>query len=550
METKIDRDVDVREVWRSTLAILKDRVPEPSFRTWFESTRLSEIKGTNSKMATAMVVVPSSFAAEWLQRRYGRVIADALKMCLAHPAEVAFTVEAPPSHRAIRALDGLPHCNAEIYGYPPERVVPVAVGQSAPLHGAATQTQAKGSNAPGRLSTTLHSRERLEVRGQPGLAGPPAAAGAPEATQATPIPVLNPRYTFDRFLVGRGNQLGASVARRVAEQPGAAYNPLFIYGFRGVGKTHLLQAIGNDAHTRAGLRVMCISALLFDQPSAASRLATPDAFRSIDLLLVDDLHLIAGAGGRAAQRPLAALVEGMLGAGKGVVVTATQPPDSMLALNDALRSRLNAGIVVAIELPDAEMRLRMVSQLALDGGVRVPQTALELLASTGKTMAEICTAWERVSARCLQASAVEGTEEGAGEATERTRTMRVEDVQGVLAELNRVAPPRAHVSPERIIDQVASYFDLEINEMCSASRHRSVMLPRQVAMYLIREQTDRSYEWIAHRFAKQDHTTAMHSCARIAELMETNLEVRQMVLELRQIVFGEHQRSRALQLAG
>jgi chromosomal replication initiator protein len=132
----------------------------------------------------------------------------------------------------------------------------------------------------------------------------------------------------------------------------------------------------------------------------------------------------------------------------------------------------------------------------------------------------------------------------------------VQDVQTALARVRPETRARLQIGPERIIDQVASYFDLETNEMCSSSRERRVMFPRQVAMYLIREQTDCTYEWIAHRFARRDHTTAMHSCGRVQELSETDAEVRQMVLELRQMIFGEHEahelreRARPVELAG
>lgn len=549
--------IDMREVWNSTLAALKEHVPEPSFRTWLEGTRLNEIKGSQTGVPTAVIAVPSTFAAEWLQRRYSRSIAEALKMRLGRSVGVAFTVEAPPARctsRAIRALDGIPYVPYVTHdSRAEEHLMPMAVGQSGPLPLSAGSAPANRAgtypahptpdpNERGQDERMAHSEVRT-LQPERILTGPiRASGGASLHANSSPTPVLNPRYTFDRFLVGRGNQLAASVARRVTEEPGAAYNPLFIYGYRGVGKTHLLQAIGNDAHARMMSRVVCVSAMLFDNPTAASRLAAPDAPRSIDLLLVDDLHLIAGASGRAAQRSLAMLVEVMLATGKGVVVTAPQPPDSMLALHETLRFRLRGGMVVALEMPDAELRLRAVGQLVEQAGVPVGPGVVELLTSCGKSMAELYATWERVMARCGQ-----GDQTGA---LEQTRSVSPQDVQAVLAEIDSEAMLRPHMRPDRIIDQVASYFDLETNELCDASRERRVMVPRQIAMYLIREQTDRPYEWIAHRFGRQDHTTAMHSCARIEGLLETDSEVKQSVLELRQMIFGEHQRSDAIRLAG
>ena len=571
METKTDGAMDVQEIWRSTLAALKERVPEPSFRTWLEGTRLREITEGRGKIAIAAVVVPSTFAAEWLRRRYSVAIAESLKNRMGHAVGVEFTVEAAPSRRAIHALDGIgPRIE--------ERQLPIAVGQSGPVSADGRQMVARSQNSHVNASSAVadrragydspHPEERVrsllpETRTLSGW--PQARCGDPNpnppvpgninqpmserdpGTHSTPVPVLNPRYTFERFLIGRGNQLAASVARQVAEEPGTAYNPLFIYGSWGVGKTHLLHAIGNDAHLRGGSNVLCVPAILFSNPATSRRLAAPDTLTNIDLLLVDDLHLIAGGSGRVAQRSLAVLVEGMLEAGKGVVVTASQSPDSMLALHDTLRSRLRSGMVVAIELPDAEMRLRMVGELARQADVVVAQGALELLASARLSMTEVVAAWERLSARCEQTdSPAIGDASGA---RARTRIIRVQDVHRLVEEITFDFALKPRVGPERIIDQVAAYFDLETNEICSASRERRVMVPRQIAMYLIREQTDRTYEWIAHRFARQDHTTAMHSCARIEELLETNLEVREMVLELRQMVFGEHERAQTMQLA-
>jgi chromosomal replication initiator protein len=328
----------------------------------------------------------------------------------------------------------------------------------------------------------------------------------------------------------------------MAEEPGAAHNPLFIYGPHGVGKTHLLQAIGNDAYSRGGSGVLCVSATLFENTEVATKLVSPDSMGRLRLLLIDDLQQIAGVNGREAQRWLAALIEGMLAAGKGVVVTATQPPDAMLALRDDLLSRLRQDMVVALELPDVEMKVRLLVSLAERSRKSVDQRALQLLASSRNNLAALVSLWERVIARCGQ-TAVQ-------DAHKQTNVLTAQDIQAVLTGSGPEVDLRSRVGPERIIDQVASYFDLETNEISSSSRERRVMFPRQIAMYLVREQTDSSYEWIAHRFARQDHTTAMHSCARIEELSASDPEVRQTVLELRQMIFGEHECQSSFAVAG
>ncbi len=526
MNAKAEETTAKLKIWRSALAMLKEQVPVPSFRTWLESAQLDEIKGEDLR-SVAVVAVPSTFAAEWLRHHYRMLIAEVLGSCIGRPVTVSFAVYASPAHRAIRALDGVPfrsQSNSKDL-HPKEAPVPVAVGQSAPLPTGTPQIPRRNSNV------------------QPiGVSSVQSGARHDEGTGLTPVPALNPHYTFDRFIVGRANHLAASVAHRVAEEPGAAYNPLFIYGLRGAGKTHLLHAIGNDAYSRTGCRVLSASATLFDNYAVASRLLAPNAARHIDLLLIDDLHHIASGSGIAAQRGLASLVEGVLAAGKAVVVAGAQSLDSMLALHNNLHSRLKAGMTVAIELPDVEMRLRTVSHMAQRSSRPITLSALELIASKARSMAELASLWESVAVICDRAASREEADEG----SEQPGPVTLQHVQAALAQSGATASMRPHTKPERIIGQVASYFDLETNEICSSSRERRVMFPRQVAMYLIREQCDSSYESIAHRFARRDHTTAMHSCARVEELSQTNLEVLQIVLELRQMIHGEHERLASL----
>ena len=521
MDAKTDPKDNLTELWHSTLAILKEQIPGPSFRTWLQNTRLREINVGKAGMATAAVAVPSAFAAEWLRGHYDSPIAAAVKIGLGRPVRITFIVEAPTSHRAIRALDGIIQLHQREQAK--QQQLPMAAGQSRPIGTRSAQSQS--SNAKTRSPQV-----------QPEWA--PALTGSNTSAVRAPLPVLNPGYTFDRFLVCRGNQLGASVGRRVAEEPGVAYNPLFIYGHHGAGKSHLLHAIGNDAYGRKTYRVLCVPATLFENSEVAAKLASPASMGGLDLLLIDDLHQIAGVNGRHAQQWLAIVIEGMLAAGKGVVVTALQPPDSMLALRENLLSRLRQGMVVALELPDAEMKLRMVRNLAERSGKPIDHHALQLLASSRSNLPALISLWERLVARFGQAKAQESHRQ--------TGVLTTQDVQAVLEDVGPEIDLRSHVGPEGIIDQVTSYFDLETNEICSFSRERRVMFPRQIAMYLIREQTDSSYEWIAHRFARQDHTTAMYSCARIAALSISDPEVRQTVLELRQMVFGEHERISSL----
>lgn len=514
---------DESKLWHDTLEILKCQVPEPGFRTWLLNVQLRDVD-VQKEILTAVLAVPSAFAAEWLRGHYECSIAAALVRCSGRPAHVRFVVEAPAKHRKLRALDG---------------IMRNEVGAQAKSAAREDLTRGAGRSATASPATLVTAKQ-LGTTGASILSPRAKSAeisllnGANTGAEYNPQP-LNPKCTFEQTVVGRSNQYAISLARRMSEGEGVTHRPLFIFGPHGVGKSHLLHAIGNGSCSQRSSKVVCMPATFFESFGAVERLAQSSSKMPIDLLLVDDLHYISGAGGRDAQHRLAALIEKMLTAGTRVAITSTKPPGAMLALREDLLLCLSDATTVALGLPDLELKSKFVSSLAERAGMSIHRHALQILASTGSSFSDLTYLCERVFARHKQSRANPVQEQG--------MMLTAHCAREFLDEAGPNGAPGSDVEPERIVDQIAAYFDLEIEEICSSSREQKILFSRQLAMYLIRELTDRSYKWIAHRFARQDHTTAMHSCTRIAQLAASNADVRQMLLELKQMVFGEHERT-------
>ena len=365
---------------------------------------------------------------------------------------------------------------------------------------------------------------------------PPGSADSwadPSLYPARPLQPLNPLYTFDRTIVGRVNQCAVSLGHRICREDGTAGNPLFIYGPHGAGKSHLLHAIGNESCRRGRPRVALVPATVFESAEDVDRLAQFHTRQQFEMLLVDDLHHIASASGRNAQQRLAELIENMLAAGSGIAITAIKPPGAMMALNGKLLSCLSNANIVSIGLPDLEMKSKLVATLMERSRISLHRHALQMLASAGSDFSELVYFCEHLISHQNPSAGYPSQKQGG--------MLTAQSVQAFLDEMGSRITRGQEIAPERIIYQTASYFDLEVNEICSSSREETILLARQIGMYLIRELTDRSYKWIAQRFARQDHTTAMNSCARIDQLATSNSDVRQALLELKQMIFGEQE---------
>ena len=355
---------------------------------------------------------------------------------------------------------------------------------------------------------------------------PPVVAlleSSPCENRGKPTYNLNNRYTFEDFVVGSSNRLAHAAAQAVADSPARAYNPLFLYGGVGLGKTHLLHAIGHVCVT-AGLNVLYVSSEEFTNDLINSiRKHTTSAFREryrqIDLLLVDDIQFIAGK--ESTQEEFFHTFNTLHGQDKQLVISSDRPPKALVTLEERLRSRFEWGLTADIQLPDFETRMAVLRSKAECAGRSVDPALLEIIA-------------RRVQSNIREL-------EGA-----LTRVLACSDLSGVplsqeLVEtaLMDLLPHNGVLTVEHIIAVVAAQFGVEEDRMLSRERSREVVLPRQVAMYLIREETSESLPRIGQALGGRDHTTVMYGYEKIADRLETDDALRRQVLLVREKLFHE-----------
>jgi chromosomal replication initiator protein len=359
-------------------------------------------------------------------------------------------------------------------------------------------------------------------------AGEPALTAAAETDAATGLPaprprvsVLNPRYTFENFVVGPNNRLAHAAAQAVAENPATAYNPLFLYGGVGLGKTHLLHAIGNACHER-GLNVLYVSSEEFTNDlinaiRSHTTQAFRDKYRSADVLLVDDIQFIAGK--ESTQEEFFHTFNTLHGQNKQVIVSSDRPPKSLVTLEERLRSRFEWGLTADIQLPDLETRLAILRSKAEKFGRTVPPEIMDLIA-------------RRVQSNIRELEGALNRIVAFSDLSGMALTPQLADV--ALADL---LPQRGDVKPATVVDVVARTFNLSVDRMLSADRTRDVALPRQIAMYLLRE-SNISLPQIGQFLGGRDHTTVMYACEKVADLLERDDRLRRQVVQIRQQLYG------------
>ena len=332
---------------------------------------------------------------------------------------------------------------------------------------------------------------------------------------------LNPRYTFDNFIVGPNNRLAHAAAQAVAENPAAAYNPLFLYGGVGLGKTHLLHAIGNYCQEH-GLHVLYVSSEEFTNDMiTAIRSHTTQAFRekyrSADVLLVDDIQFIAGK--ESTQEEFFHTFNTLHGQNKQIIVSSDRPPKSLVTLEERLRSRFEWGLTADIQLPDLETRLAILRSKSERLGHSIPAEILDLIARRVQSnIRELEGALNRVVAF----SELSGT------------ALTTQLAEMALADL---LSQHGDVKPAAVVDMVAKAFNISVDRLLSPDRSRDVALPRQIAMFLMRE-TNLSLPQIGQALGGRDHTTVMYACEKVADLLERDDKVRRQVVQIRQQLYA------------
>lgn len=362
----------------------------------------------------------------------------------------------------------------------------------------------------------------VELNTPPGIDSSAIAAQNGNSLQI-PNSTLNRRYSFGNFVVGTSNRLAHAASLAVAEKPAEAYNPLFLYGGVGLGKTHLLHAIGNHS-AQQGLNVLYVSSEEFTNDLInAIRTHTTQAFREkyrrIDVLLIDDIQFIAGK--ESTQEEFFHTFNTLHGQNKQIVISSDRPPKAMITLEERLRSRFEWGLTADIQPPDFETRVAILRYKRERGGYHLPDQILELIARRVQSnIRELEGALTRVAAFANLSGA----------------PIDAQLVETALADL---LPRRNEVDPDEVVRMVADVFGVEFERMIGRDRSRDVAMPRQIAMYLLREEANMSLPQIGEVLGGRDHTTIMYGCDKVADLLERDDRLRRQLVDIREHLYGQ-----------
>ncbi|MBK8987968.1 MAG: chromosomal replication initiator protein DnaA [Chloroflexi bacterium] len=447
--------------WKAALGELELQMTKATFNTWLKDARLLACENDEY-----VIGVRNDYAKDWLENRLQDTILRTLSAILNQPVSVRFVV-----------------WSDEIIAPPP----PVMNGSS-PVNGAKPLR---------RPSPAYQSEDSISL-------------------------ALNQRFTFASFVVGTSNRLAHAAALSVSENPGQTYNPLFIYGGVGLGKTHLLHAIGHKCISD-GLSICYISSETFTNDLVQSirnkQMAQfRERYRTPDVLLIDDIQFIAGK--ESTQEELFHTFNDLHSQGKQVVLSSDRPPKAMATLEERLQSRFEWGLMADIQLPDTETRKAILQAKAEDHGVAVPNHVIDLIAHhVRNNIRELEGALNKVIAYAQLSG---------------TGTVDRELVNMALADLVR-RPEK--VTMAQVIEAVCAYYNVTPEALGSTSRSRTIAFPRQMVMYLARTETDSSLPQIGARLGNRDHTTILYGYEKIATLLDVDATARRDMLEIKAALY-------------
>lgn len=463
MVERAEGRTDLQRVWAAALGEIQLGVTKANFETWFKDTTI-----LSEEDGQYCVAVPNAFAREWLENKYRPQVRQALQHIVGRTVDVRFVTAA-------------------------------AAGGSQ-----------RGGGGP-----------------KPGI---PAAQAmphlAPERGSAVSA-VLNPRYSFSTFVVGSNNRLAHAAALSVAERPGHSYNPLFVYGGSGLGKTHLMHAIGNAVMSRHPRKrvAYATSEKFTNEFINAIKSQKMDEFREryrrIDVLLIDDIQFIAGK--ESTQDEFFHTFNSIHEEGKQIVLSSDRPPKAIASLEERLRSRFEWGLIADISPPDLETRIAILRAKAEAQSVPIPPPVIDYLAQRiVSNIRELEGALTRVVAH----------------ATLNAVPVTTELAQQMLQHILQ-APRRQTLSPEKIVEIVARYYQVPVEQLRGKARDKQIVLPRQVAMYLMREETEAPLLRIGAALGGRDHSTVLHGCEKIEREMHESDDFRREVSSLREMLYAE-----------
>lgn len=449
-------DQALNRLWEEVLAQLQQQLSPPTFETWIKPAQAQTLSDRALVIST-----PNPFARNWVQKHYLGLITQVVHTVVGQPIDVQVTVmaeEAMPSPAVVSGGSAWPAAA-------PHRPTPEA----------------------------------------------------PTAQQQRDYNDLNPKAVFDRFVVGSNNRMAHAAALAVAEAPGREFNPLFLCGRVGLGKTHLMQAIGHYRQEIAPrAKIAYVSTEQFTNDLiAAIRKDSMQHFRShyrdVDILLVDDIQFIEGK--EYTQEEFFHTFNTLHEAGKQIVLAADRPPHQIVRLQERLISRFSMGLIADIQPPDFETRVAILQKKAEYEQVQLPREAIEYIASSyTSNIREL----EGALIRAIAYTSISGL------------PMTVEHLTAVLN------PPtdKLEASPKAVLTAVAEHFQVTVDELKGASRRREISQARQMGMYLMRQHTDLSLPKIGDEFGGKDHTTVLYSCTKVEKQIKRDLDLAQTVRQI------------------
>jgi chromosomal replication initiator protein len=462
-----------QEFWDQVLVQLQTQLSRPTFETWIKTAALEELSDHCIRIRT-----PNPFARNWLQKYYLSAIAQSVEKVAGHNLDIQFTV-----------------ANEDFLSLQPEQLwSPISPQES----------RSGDEPSQNRSSVEHHLPE-------------PASTKAPLGGGTRRAQDLNPKYVFSRFVVGSMNRMAHAASLAVAESPGREFNPLFLCGGVGLGKTHLMQAIGHyRLEIDENARIFYVSTEQFtnDLISAIRKDGMQkfrEHYRAADVLLVDDIQFIEGK--EYTQEEFFYTFNTLHEAGKQVVLAADRPPSQIPRLQDRLCSRFSMGLIADIQPPDLETRMAILQKKSEYENIRLPRSVIEYIATryTSNTR-EL----EGALTRAVAYISISGL------------PMTVENITPIL----NTTPEPVEVSPDAILAAVSKVFKVSLEDMKGNSRRREISQARQIGMYLMRQHTDLSLPKIGEAFGGKDHTTVLYSCDKVSQQREKDPDIGRLLQEI------------------
>lgn len=451
--------MNTNELWQAVLGELELTLSKANFTTWFKNTFISNCEGEK-----VIISVPNTFTKTWLEKKYNAAILKSLQnITTSRVREIIYKVDVRPASR------------------------PMTQEYALPVGGDPVQTMTREETA-----TNNNAKKEPAVEGK-----------------------FNAKYTFDSYIVGKGNELANAAAIAVADNLGMKYNPLFIYGGVGLGKTHLIQAIGNETLRRnPDAKVLYVSCERFTNEFIhAVRNGRgkefKDTYRTLDLLMIDDIQFLTGKDGT--QEEFFHTFNTLHDNNKQVVLTSDRPPKLIPALEHRLISRFEMGLMADISSPDLETRIAIVEAKCKERNYDIDQEIMRYIATIVQSNVREL---EGVLNKIVAYHQFKNTKP---------------TLEGAKALLSSFGPTHAkkNVTAKHLVQTICQYFDVTIPDMTGKCREKRLAFPRQIIMYLMREEMSSSYPTIGNELGGRDHTTAMHAYDKISRELESNPKLRQ-----------------------